>query len=201
MPYGFAQTCVFGKQSHPSIFCGSAEFPRRAPLVANVRGDFAEFLRLPSFEALVLLHPSTGVGLVRFTGRTLSRTPNGNAPPTDDSLSRRPVSQAPLQHVGRRRFRQPRPTFDIVVHSLAHRRWLMSSRLRNRVHVVLRFSASLIVNDLHYLMSTFSISVPPHDPTATLPRHERRSATKARRPSVASVDRFSPVYFRRRSSR
>ena len=63
-PYGFAQPCVFSKQSPPPSLC-----PRRIVayepglLLANLRRYFAEFLKCGSLKRLGILYQSTCVGL------------------------------------------------------------------------------------------------------------------------------------------
>jgi hypothetical protein len=68
-PYGFAETCVFSKQSVGPLNCDLAALrvpdPRRheAPLLPKLRGYFAEFLSQSSLDRLGILFPSTSVGL------------------------------------------------------------------------------------------------------------------------------------------
>ena len=58
----FAETCVFDKQSKEPIYCGPQQRePSGAPLIANLRGHFAEFLNHRSPERLSLLDPPTCV--------------------------------------------------------------------------------------------------------------------------------------------
>ena len=58
----FAETCVFDKQSKEPIYCGPQQRePPGAPLIANLRGHFAEFLNHRSPERLSLLDPPTCV--------------------------------------------------------------------------------------------------------------------------------------------
>ena len=60
--YVLAETCVFDKQSQEPIFCGLQQRePPRAPLIANLRGHFAEFLNQCSPERLRLLVSPTCV--------------------------------------------------------------------------------------------------------------------------------------------
>ena len=59
-PFGFAETCVFDKQSPEPIRCGPLA---RAPLLPKLRGNFAEFLNNPSPVGLRILSSSTCVGL------------------------------------------------------------------------------------------------------------------------------------------
>ena len=59
-PFGFAETCVFAKQSPGPIRCGPLA---GAPLLPKLRGNFAEFLNNPSPVGLRILFPSTCVGL------------------------------------------------------------------------------------------------------------------------------------------
>ena len=55
-----AETCVFDKQSLEPIFCGLFQLaPDQAPLIANLRGHFAEFLNHSSPERLrILISPT-----------------------------------------------------------------------------------------------------------------------------------------------
>ena len=58
-----AESCVFDKQSQKPIYCGPGQRePSRAPLIANLRGHFAEFLNQNSPERLRLLVSPTCVG-------------------------------------------------------------------------------------------------------------------------------------------
>ena len=59
-PFGFAETCVFDKQSLGPFHCGHFSV---APLIPKLRGQFAEFLNNPSPAGLRFLTPSTCVGL------------------------------------------------------------------------------------------------------------------------------------------
>ena len=57
-----AETCVFDKQSQEPIYCGLPKRePQEAPLIANLRGHFAEFLNHHSPERLRLLVSPTCV--------------------------------------------------------------------------------------------------------------------------------------------
>ena len=57
-----AETCVFDKQSQEPIYCGPQQRePPGAPLIANLRGHFAEFLNHRSPERLRLLVSPTCV--------------------------------------------------------------------------------------------------------------------------------------------
>jgi hypothetical protein len=68
-PFGFAETCVFSKQSVGPLSCDPRRLrkqvptPARAPLLPKLRGYFAEFLRQSSLDRLGILFPSTSVGL------------------------------------------------------------------------------------------------------------------------------------------
>ena len=58
----FAETCVFDKQSKEPIYCGPQQRePPGAPLIANLRGHFAEFLNHRSPERLRILISRTCV--------------------------------------------------------------------------------------------------------------------------------------------
>src|SRR5699024_7642425 len=65
----FARTCVFNKQSLPSILCDHHQLPLQecspvmAPLLPKLRGHFAEFLNHSSPERLSILYLTTCVGL------------------------------------------------------------------------------------------------------------------------------------------
>ena len=67
-PYGFAECCVFGKQSPPPGRCNPHQLiplwsPAGAHLLPKLRCQFAEFLRLGSLKRLGILSPPTCVGL------------------------------------------------------------------------------------------------------------------------------------------
>ena len=59
-PFGFAETCVFVKQSPGPFHCGLFN---EAPLLPKLRGQYAEFLNNPSPVGLRILSSSTCVGL------------------------------------------------------------------------------------------------------------------------------------------
>ena len=59
-PFGFAETCVFVKQSPGPFHC---DLLSEAPLIPKLRGNFAEFLNNPSPVGLRILSSSTCVGL------------------------------------------------------------------------------------------------------------------------------------------
>ena len=59
-PYGFAETCVFAKQSLEPLFCDHIAV---APLIPKLRGHFAEFLNNTSPVGLWIFSSSTCVGL------------------------------------------------------------------------------------------------------------------------------------------
>ena len=59
-PFGFAETCVFVKQSPGPFHCGLF---KEAPLLPKLRGQYAEFLNNPSPVGLRILSSSTCVGL------------------------------------------------------------------------------------------------------------------------------------------
>ena len=59
-PYGFAETCVFDKQSPGPFHCDHLAV---APLLPKLRGQYAEFLNNPSPAGLRILSSSTCVGL------------------------------------------------------------------------------------------------------------------------------------------
>src|SRR6266496_3227683 len=68
-PSGFAETCVFSKQSVGPLSCDLQMLEvrdlthPRAPLLPKLRGYFAEFLSQSSLDRLGILLPSTSVGL------------------------------------------------------------------------------------------------------------------------------------------
>ena len=62
-PYGFAQPCVFSKQSPPPGLCPPPMLAhQRGLLLANLRRYFAEFLKCGSLKRLGILYQSTCVG-------------------------------------------------------------------------------------------------------------------------------------------
>ena len=63
-PCGFAQPCVFSKQSPPPGLCPPPTVAcQRGLLLANLREHFAEFLKCGSLKRLGILYQSTCVGL------------------------------------------------------------------------------------------------------------------------------------------
>ena len=63
-PFGFAEPCVFSKQSPPPILCPRPMVAQRpGPLIPKLRGQFAEFLQRSSLKRLGILYQSTCVGL------------------------------------------------------------------------------------------------------------------------------------------
>ena len=74
-PYGFAETCVFDKQSPGPFHCDHVAV---ALLLPKLRSHYAEFLNNPSPVGLRILSSSTCVGLrygrLRYT-HTFSRHP------------------------------------------------------------------------------------------------------------------------------
>ena len=63
-PYGFAEPCVFSKQSPPPGLCPPPTVAcQRGLLLANLRRYFAEFLKCGSLKRLGILYQSTCVGL------------------------------------------------------------------------------------------------------------------------------------------
>ena len=70
-----AETCVFDKQSLEPIFCGLQQRePSEAPLIANLRGHFAEFLNHRSPERLRLLVSPTCVSFSTVTSASTLRS-------------------------------------------------------------------------------------------------------------------------------
>ena len=60
---GFAEPCVFDKQSLPPGLCPPRTVARpRGPLLPKLRGQFAEFLQHRSLKRLGMLYQSTCVG-------------------------------------------------------------------------------------------------------------------------------------------
>ena len=74
-PCGFAESCVFGKQSLGPFRCGRRGLgervppPAAAPLLPKLRGHCAEFLHHGSPDRLGMLYPSTCVGFGTGTWR------------------------------------------------------------------------------------------------------------------------------------
>ena len=67
-PYGFAESCVFDKQSLGPFRCGRRQLlprglsPAAAPLLPKLRGQYAEFLNRGSPDRLGMFYPPTCVG-------------------------------------------------------------------------------------------------------------------------------------------
>ena len=85
-PYGFAETCVFVKQSLEPFHCNPFALrsarplqATRAPLLPKLRGYFAEFLNESSLAALGMLYQPTCVGYAvrspACSPRSFSRQP------------------------------------------------------------------------------------------------------------------------------
>ena len=68
--FDLAGTCVFSKQSLLPLFC---DLLAQAPLLANLRGHFAEFLNESSLERLGIINPPTCVSLGTVTTSTSER--------------------------------------------------------------------------------------------------------------------------------
>ena len=111
-PYGFAETCVFDKQSPGPFHCGLLA---QAPLLPKLRGQYAEFLNNPSPDGLRILSSSTCVGL-RYgrSGYTVY-------------LFSPPLPSTSLLYFGPFRPGLPTPGFDFHVVSV----YLNPQRLRN----------------------------------------------------------------------
>ena len=95
-PFGFAETCVFAKQSPGPFHCG---LRKQAPLLPKLRGQYAEFLNNPSPDGLRILSSSTCVGLrygrPRYTSHLFS-PPYPLALPTKFQSAGRPSPAAKL---------------------------------------------------------------------------------------------------------
>src|ERR1700752_3487271 len=62
-PCGFAEPCVFSKQSPPPLLCPPLLLAQeQGPLLPKLRGHFAEFLQHHSLKRLGILYQSTSVG-------------------------------------------------------------------------------------------------------------------------------------------
>ena len=87
-PFGFAETCVFDKQSPGPFHCGLLA---EAPLLPKLRGQYAEFLNNPSPDGLRILSSSTCVGLrygrLRYTSHLFSPQDIADFPTDVRSLS------------------------------------------------------------------------------------------------------------------
>ena len=97
-PYGFAEPCVFDKQSLPPGLCHSTKVAlSRVTLIPKLRVQFAEFLQHSSLKRLGILYQSTcvgfGYGLMRglFPGAT--RPPGKSSNP--ERLSPRVTTRWP----------------------------------------------------------------------------------------------------------
>ena len=98
-PFGFAETCVFGKQLPGPFHC---DLFAEAPLIPKLRGQYAEFLNNPSPAGLRILSSSTCVGLrygrSRYTSHLFSPpvqrpsefpSPDDNLPDVSVCLNRK----------------------------------------------------------------------------------------------------------------
>ncbi len=103
-----AETCVFDKQSLEPIYCGLQQLaPPKAPLIANLRGHFAEFLNHRSPERLRLLVSPTCVSF--STVNVLQSLEAFLGRPSDDFLNIIAVgplpwlmrADFPIPHLGR----------------------------------------------------------------------------------------------------
>ena len=108
----FARSCVFDKQLLLPIYCGLQKLASsEAPLIANVRGHFAEFLNQCSPERLSMLYSPT---CVSFSTVSLNIT----LPSFSWGLGRRlPEHAVPLARRGfpsPRSPLQPRPWFSTL---------------------------------------------------------------------------------------
>ena len=100
-PFGFAETCVFVKQSPGPFHCGLLS---EAPLLPKLRGQYAEFLNNPSPVGLRILSSSTCVGLrygrcshpYTFSRHSVTLLPYSNFSPFRPSL---PALGSELHHV------------------------------------------------------------------------------------------------------
>ena len=111
-PFGFAETCVFAKQSPGPFHCDHIAV---APLLPKLRGNFAEFLNNPSPVGLRILFLTTCVGL-RYGRRRYTL-----------NFSRLPPYMLPYSNFGPFRPGRPTPGFSPSKVSLC----LSLRRLRN----------------------------------------------------------------------
>ena len=87
-PCGFAEPCVFGKQSPPPTLCPPPLVAQeRGPLLPKLRGQFAEFLQHRSLKRLGMLYQSTCVGF--GYGLTQGLFPGSPRPPLQSSKEKR----------------------------------------------------------------------------------------------------------------
>ena len=111
-PFGFAETCVFGKQLPGPFHC---DLFSEAPLIPKLRGQYAEFLNNPSPAGLRILSSSTCVGLRYGRSRYTSH------------LFSPPLPSASLLFFGPFRPGRPTPGSDFHVVSVCLNLW----RLQN----------------------------------------------------------------------
>ena len=92
-PFGFAETCVFGKQLPGPFHC---DLFSEAPLIPKLRGQYAEFLNNPSPAGLRILSSSTCVGLrygrIQYTSHLFSPPPSPRTEFPSPALDSRNVS-------------------------------------------------------------------------------------------------------------
>ena len=99
-PFGFAETCVFAKQSPGPFHCG---LHKQAPLLPKLRGQYAEFLNNPSPVGLRILSSSTCVGLrygrPRYTSHLFSPLCHPELPTIISVLPGQPTPEPELHIV------------------------------------------------------------------------------------------------------
>ena len=114
-PYGFAEPCVFSKQSPPPGLCPQPKVAfEPGLLLANLRRYFAEFLQHSSLKRLGILYQSTCVGLGYDLMRGYFLGPAGSPHQSDKgelrfgsvtSLRLRNINRIPIDYAFRPRLR------------------------------------------------------------------------------------------------
>src|SRR5438477_3824498 len=159
-PCGFAEPCVFSKQSPPPTLCPPSRVaPEQGPLLPKLRGHFAEFLQHRSLKRLGMLYQSTCVGLgyglwcrrcfPEVPDRPLNPLRGDGFRPSSRSGRRRNINPLPIGYGSRPRLRGPANPARI-----------------NLAQEPLDFRRQRFSRCLSLLMSAFALPMPPRDARA-----------------------------------
>ena len=158
-PFGFAETCVFDKQSPGPFHCDHlavaplfhCDHLAVAPLIPKLRGQYAEFLNNPSPVGLRILSSSTCVGL-RY-GR-----PSYSSRLFSLSICRTSLLKFQSLSPGATNARVPTPQHVSAGLALAPGLPVADEP----THGNLRFSAITILTQFSLLIPAFSLECSPH---------------------------------------
>ena len=173
-PRGFAEPCVFSKQSPPPTLCPPPLVAQgQGPLLPKLRGHFAEFLQHRSLKRLGMLYQSTCVGLgyglncrccfPEVPGRPLNPIRADDFRPSSHSGRRRNVNPLPIGYGFRPRLRGPANPARI-----------------NLAQEPLDFRRQSLSLCLSLLVPAFALLIPPGALTSRPSQAAERSATASR---------------------